>query len=130
MDEDGYFFYKGRVDQMFVCNGRNIFPLEIDTILLGHSHVRSVCAVPIRDREGRNIPAVLIEPSAPIREDDIVDYALQHGPSHGVPRFVRFVDRLPLIGPGKIDRCECTRVLQAAFDEGVTRRAAREGSLT
>ncbi len=53
-DPDGFFFFKGRTDDMFNCGGENIYPIEVEGMLLTHPDVADVSVVPCRARrQGR-----------------------------------------------------------------------------
>ncbi len=119
-DEDGDFYHRGRADDMFVCNGKNIYPLEIETLLLKHAAVDSVCAVPVSAGEKGVVPAVLIVPKQPVSEAQIQEFFVTVGPSHAIPRVVKLVDSMPLLGPGKTDRRRATQMLQEAYDSTTT----------
>ncbi len=117
-DEEGDFFHRGRADDMFVCNGKNIYPLEIELLLLSHPQVESACAAPV-SRAGKGVlPAALIVPkgSTAISATQIQEFFMSVGPTHAVPQVVKFVDAMPLLGPGKLDRRRAAQLLQEVCD--------------
>jgi long-chain acyl-CoA synthetase len=111
-DADGDFFYRGRVDDMFICNGKNIYPLEIERLLMRHPAVESVCAAPVTLLRKGVVPGALVVCRERVSEAEIQEFAMKHGPSHAIPQVVCFADRIPLIGPGKVDRPWVIRLLQ------------------
>jgi acyl-CoA synthetase (AMP-forming)/AMP-acid ligase II len=113
-DAAGEFFHRGRVDDMFICNGKNIYPTEIELLLMRHAAIESACAAPVASAEKGVIPAVLIVSREPISEAEIQEFAMRFGPSHAAPQLVKFVSALPQLGPGKIDRGRVARILQEA----------------
>ncbi len=115
-DEDGDFFHRGRVDDMFVCNGKNIYPQEIERLLMQHPAIEIACAAPVSSRRKGVVPAALIVARQPLSDAEVQDFLMRNGPSHAVPQVVRIVDSLPRIGPGKVDRPGAARLLQAAYD--------------
>jgi acyl-CoA synthetase (AMP-forming)/AMP-acid ligase II len=123
-DSDGDFFHRGRVDDMFICNGRNIYPLEIELLLMRHAAVEAACAAPVSLGSNGQAPAVMIVPRAPIDPAAIQDFAMKHGASHAVPQLVLMTDQLPLIGPGKLDRVRVRHLLQQAYEQDVHRLAS------
>jgi acyl-CoA synthetase (AMP-forming)/AMP-acid ligase II len=115
-DEDGDFFHRGRVDDMFICNGKNIYPLEMELLLLQRPGVEAVCAAPVTSRHKGLVPTVLVVTSQPLSRVQIQNHFRSNGPPHTVPQFVMFADALPLLGSGKTDRRQAASMLQAAYD--------------
>jgi acyl-CoA synthetase (AMP-forming)/AMP-acid ligase II len=105
-DADGFFFFVGRADDMFVCGGENIYPGEIEKMLERHPAVHQVCVVPVPDELKAHKPVAFVVPHAGARvsEDDIRRFALANAPAYQHPRRVWFLDELPLAGTNKIDR--------------------------
>ncbi len=115
-DADGHFFHRGRSDDMFVCNGKNIYPVELERVLMSHPAVELACAAPVQSRRHGTVPGVLIIAREPVSEIEILDVSARLGPTHALPKLIEFVDRCPEVGPGKIDRLAARRLLQSAYD--------------
>ena len=111
-DADGNYFHRGRVDDMFICNGKNIYPVEIERLLLAHPAVEMVCATAVTLPGKGPVPGVMIVAKSQVSETELQELCLRDGPSHAVPQVIQFGDSLPLLGPGKIDRREVQRRLQ------------------
>ena len=105
-DADGFFFFVGRADDMFVCGGENIYPGEVEKMLERHPAVHQVCVVPLPDELKAHKPVAFVVPrvGAKVSEDDIRQFALANAPAYQHPRRVWFLDELPLAGTNKIDR--------------------------
>jgi acyl-CoA synthetase (AMP-forming)/AMP-acid ligase II len=116
-DAQGNYFHRGRVDDMFICNGKNIYPVEIENLLLAHPGVESACAAPVTLPGKGPVPAVLIVANATVSEAELRQLCLLRGPSHAVPQYIQFVDALPLLGPGKTDRLNAQALLQRGATE-------------
>ena len=114
-DADGFFFFVGRSDDMFVCGGENIYPGEVEKLLERHPAVHQVCVVPLPDELKAHKPVAFVVPhaGATVNEDDIRQFALANAPAYQHPRRVWFLDELPLAGTKKIDRRRLA--LQAAM---------------
>jgi len=119
-DEQGFYFFVGRADDMFVCGGENIYPGEVEKLLERHAAVAQAIVVPAPDDIKGQIPIAFVVPrhgTAP-SADDIKQYALREGPAYAHPRFVEFLDGLPVSGTHKIDRtaltAEAARIVRAA----------------
>ncbi len=105
-DEDGFFFFVGRVDDMFVCGGENIYPGEVEKMLERHPAIHQACVVPIPDelKWQKPVAFVVLRPGAALDERQVKEFALAHAPAYQHPRRVWFLDALPLAGTNKIDR--------------------------
>ena len=105
-DADGYYFFVGRADDMFVCGGENIYPSDVEKMLERHPAVHQACVVPVPDELKAHKPVAFIVLRAGTRatEDDIKKFALAHAPAYQHPRRVWFLDELPLASTNKIDR--------------------------
>jgi acyl-CoA synthetase (AMP-forming)/AMP-acid ligase II len=111
-DENGFFFFIGRTDDMFVCGGENIYPREVETMLERHPAVEQACVVPIQDelKWQKPVAFVVARPGVEIGENEIRQYTLQEGPAYQHPRCVWFLDQLPLAGTNKVDRNALSRL--------------------
>jgi acyl-CoA synthetase (AMP-forming)/AMP-acid ligase II len=105
-DADGFFYFVGRADDMFVCGGENIYPGEVETMLERHPAVLQACVVPMPDELKAHKPVAFVVPraGATVSEDAIKQFALANAPAYQHPRRVWFVDELPLASTNKIDR--------------------------
>jgi len=111
-DTDGFHYFVGRSDDMFVSGGENIFPGDVERMLERHPDVAQACVVPIEDEIKGQKPVAFIVPRegrAPT-EDDVKQFALANAPAYQHPRFVWFLDRLPLASTNKLDRAALQRL--------------------
>jgi acyl-CoA synthetase (AMP-forming)/AMP-acid ligase II len=111
-DAHGHYFHRGRVDDMFICNGKNIYPLEIEQVLMAHPAVEMVCAGPVVLRDKGPVPGVVIVARSRVSAAELQEFCMREGPSHAIPQVIQFADDLPLLGPGKVDRRAVQRVLE------------------
>lgn len=105
-DENGFFFFVGRVDDMFVCGGENIYPGEVEKMLERHPAIDQAAVIPVPDelKGHKPIAFVVRSPGTSIDEQAIKTYALANAPAYQHPRRVFFVDEMPLAGTNKIDK--------------------------
>ncbi|MDP1749692.1 MAG: class I adenylate-forming enzyme family protein [Reyranella sp.] len=105
-DENGFFYFVGRVDDMFVCGGENIYPGEVEKMLERHPgiHQAAVIAIPDELKGHKPIAFVVKAPGAAVDEQAVKTYALANAPAYQHPRRVFFVDEMPLAGTNKIDK--------------------------
>jgi len=109
LDEDGFLFLTGRSAETIISGGVNIYPAEIDAIILQHPAVHDVATVGVPNEEwGEEIKAVvqLNDGAQPSEETaaDILAFAESHLPSFKRPRSVDFATDLPRLPTGKIVR--------------------------
>ncbi len=110
-DADGFHYFLGRTDDMFVCGGENIYPGDVERMLERHPAVAQACVVPIDDdiKGQKPVAFVIAKPGEPADAEDIKRFALANAPAYQHPRFVWFLDRLPLSSTNKIDRTALKR---------------------
>jgi long-chain acyl-CoA synthetase len=111
---DGFYYFVGRTDDMFVSGGENIYPADVERMLERHPGIAQAAVVPIDDeiKWQKPVAFVIRKPGHALSEDDVKQYALQHAPAYQHPRFVWFVDDLPLASTNKLDRTALTRMAQ------------------
>jgi long-chain acyl-CoA synthetase len=105
-DADGYFYFVGRADDLINVAGENVYPKEVEQLLLRHPAVRDVAVVGGTDRVKGTIPVafiVLTEPGIATAQE-LTSFFHEVGPHYAYPRLIEFVTELPLAGTGKIDR--------------------------
>lgn len=105
-DANGFCFFVGRVDDMFVCGGENVLPSEIETLLERHPTVQQACVVPVPDEIKGMKPVAFVVPreNAPREAEALKRFTLREAPAYMHPRMIWFVDCFPLGPTGKIDR--------------------------
>jgi benzoate-CoA ligase family protein len=109
-DEDGYFFFMGRKDDLFKVSGQWISPFEIEDVLLQHDAVLDAAVVPESDG-GQNLTQVVayinlksgFEESKSLK-DSVRKFARTHLPHYKVPKTIHVLDLLPRTPTGKIHR--------------------------
>ncbi|MEJ7893621.1 MAG: AMP-binding protein [Solirubrobacteraceae bacterium] len=110
-DEDGYFWYEGRADDVIIAAGYRIGPFEVESACLEHPAVAEAAAVSSPDeRRGAVVKAFIVlaegyEGSAEC-EQSIKDHVRDHLSAYAYPRKIEFVDELPKTLTGKIRRIE------------------------
>jgi long-chain acyl-CoA synthetase len=105
-DDNGFFFFVGRADDMFVCGGENIYPGEVEKMLERHPGIHQAAVLPVPDelKGHKPIAFVVKAPGAELDEQAVKTYALANAPAYQHPRRVLFVEEMPLAGTNKIDK--------------------------
>ena len=105
-DEAGFFYFLGREDDMFVCNGENVYAEEVERRIEAMPEIAQACVVPVEDEVRGHMPVAWVVRARDAAPDEaaVKRFALAHGPAYAHPRRVFFLSRLPLGGTNKIDR--------------------------
>jgi acyl-CoA synthetase (AMP-forming)/AMP-acid ligase II len=111
-DANGFHYFVGRTDDMFVSGGENIYPTEVERMLERHPGVAQAAVVPIDDdiKGQKPVAFIIAKPGHAHDSEDIKRFALAHAPAYEHPRFVWFVDEFPLASTNKIDRATLKRM--------------------
>jgi acyl-coenzyme A synthetase/AMP-(fatty) acid ligase len=119
-DRDGFYYFVGRTDDMFVCGGENIFPIEVESLLEKHPAVHQAHVMPFDHALKDKVPYafVVLRAGASASEDELRQFALAHGPAFRHPRRVFFLERMPLAGTNKIDQQQLRRHAAEDFNNG------------
>jgi len=105
-DERGYFRIEGRVKEMIIRGGENIYPREIEQVLFGHPAVSDAAVVGVPDDHWGEQVAAFIKPApghAPT-DEELATYCREHLAAHKVPRHWAFIDAFPLTASGKVQK--------------------------
>ena len=116
-DKDGFFYFVGRADDMFVCGGENIYPGEVEKMLERHPGIHQAAVLPVADELKGHKPVAFVvraHGAGRLDEREVKEFALAHAPAYQHPRRVFFIDEMPLAGTNKIDK----RVLARQIPEG------------
>jgi acyl-CoA synthetase (AMP-forming)/AMP-acid ligase II len=116
IDDGGYLFLAGRETDMIIRGGANIYPAEIEHILMLHPGVHEAAVLGRPSREfGEEVAAfvVLDTKEPPVTNDEIIDHCRKQLASYKVPRDLFVVDALPKSGVGKILKTELAKKLES-----------------
>jgi fatty-acyl-CoA synthase len=103
-DEKGRLFIDGRDDEMIVSGGENVFPAEVEELLVKHEGVAEAAAIGVEDEDfGQRLKAFVVKTGgAELSEDDVKAYVKDNLARYKVPREVVFIDELPRNATGKV----------------------------
>ena len=104
LDDQGYVTHRGRADDAIKVKGKWFRPQEVESVLLDHEAVGDCAVVAIDDEAGLARPVAFVVATAPVTEEELIDWTLQRLEPYKHPRSVYFVDRLPQTHLGKVDR--------------------------
>jgi fatty-acyl-CoA synthase len=106
MDENGYCKITGRIKQMIIRGGENIYPKEIEEFLYTHPKISDVQIYGVPDRKyGEQVMAsIILKKGVEMAEDEVREFCRGKIANYKVPKYVKFVDSFPMTASGKIQK--------------------------
>lgn len=106
MDESGYFKIVGRIKDMIIRGGENIYPKEIEEFIYTHPAVKDVqvIGVPSRDYGEEIMAYIIIKGGMSLTEEEVKEFVRSNMARHKTPKYVKFVDYFPMTASGKIQK--------------------------
>jgi fatty-acyl-CoA synthase len=106
MDEDGYLNIVGRIKDMIIRGGENVYPREVEEFLYTHPKIQDVQVIGVPDvKYGEEVMAwVRLRDGAAATEEEIRDFCRGRIAHYKVPRYVKFVEAFPLTVTGKVQK--------------------------
>jgi fatty-acyl-CoA synthase len=124
MDEQGYIRIVGRIKDMIIRGGENVYPREIEEFLYTHPEIADVQVIGVPDeRYGEELMAwVVLRDGASLTQDALREFCRGKIAHYKIPRYVKFVDAFPMTVTGKVQKF---KMREAAIEElGLGRAAA------
>jgi len=109
VDEDGYYWYAGRADDMFRVSGQWVSPIEVECALIEHPHVLEAAVIAYEEQLGIHTPKAFVVLAQGCAAGDqltkeLQDFVKQRIAPHKYPRHIEFLPELPKTAAGKILR--------------------------
>ncbi len=123
MDDNGYFKITGRIKDMIIRGGENIYPKEIEEFLYTHPAIRDVQVIGVPSKQyGEEVMAcIILRDGMNLTEAEVKDYVKGHMARHKTPSYIKFTDAFPMTGSGKIQKY---KMREEAIEELGLREAA------
>ncbi|WP_155825452.1 AMP-binding protein [Hippea alviniae] len=112
MTEDGYFKITGRIKDMIIRGGQNIYPREIEEFLYTHPKVADVQVIGVPDRKyGEEVCAwIRLKEGETATEEEIKEYCQGRIAHYKIPKYIKFTDSFPMTVTGKIRKVEMREI--------------------
>jgi fatty-acyl-CoA synthase len=126
VDENGYYKITGRIKDMIIRGGENIYPKEIEEFLYTHPAIKDVQVIGVPSKQyGEEIMACIIpREGMEITADEVKEFVKAHMARHKTPKYISFMKEFPMTASGKIQKF---KMREAAIDElGLQEEAAIE----
>jgi fatty-acyl-CoA synthase len=106
MDENGYCKITGRIKNMIIRGGENIYPREIEEFLYTHPKVSDIQVYGVPDKKyGEQVmAAIILKKGQAMTEDEVRDFCKDKIANYKIPKYVTFVDSYPMTASGKIQK--------------------------
>ncbi len=105
-DAEGYYYIVGRLKEMIISGGENVYPSEVEGVIAAHPSVIAVAVIGVPDSHwgevGRAI--VVAQPDGAVTEEALIDFCRECLARYKVPKSVVFAETLPTTGAGKVDK--------------------------
>ena len=113
MDEDGYFKIVGRLKDMIIRGGENIYPKEIEEFLHKHPKVKDVQVIGVpSERLGEEVCAwIRLHDNVSMTEKEVKEFCLDNMSYFKIPKYIKFVDQYPLTVTGKVKKFEMREIM-------------------
>jgi fatty-acyl-CoA synthase len=114
IDDDGYFSILGRIDDMIIRGGENVYPREIEEYLYTNNKIEDVAIVGVPDKKyGEEVCAfVILHEGEKAFENEIRDFCMEGVSRFKIPKYVFFVDSFPLTASGKVRKMDLRKFAQ------------------
>jgi len=115
-EADGYYTLKGRNKDLIITGGLNVYPPEVELVLVEHPAVAECAVIGCPDEEwGERVTAVIVpKRGVEVTDKEIIDFCREHLAAYKAPRTVLFVEELPSNALGKVQKAR----LRAALCDG------------
>lgn len=108
-DEEGFIYIVGRKKDMIISGGQNIYPAEIERLLLKHPKIAEAAVVGVPDKEWVEaiLAVVVLKEALSMTEKEVIDYIKKNLAAYNKPRYVKFAKTLPrTAATGKLQKAE------------------------
>jgi fatty-acyl-CoA synthase len=103
-DEDGYLFIIDRIKNMFISGGENVYPAEVERVLVNHSNVKEVVVIGIEDEKWGEVGKAFVVKEGEVTVESLQTYCRSKLAKFKVPKHYEFLEELPKNDTGKLNR--------------------------
>ena len=106
MDEEGFVYIVDRKKDMFISGGENVYPAEIEKVLLGYPGITDAAVVGVPDKKWNEVGKAFIvtRDGNPLNSDEIYQFLQDKLAKYKMPKYIEFVEKLPKTASGKIKK--------------------------
>lgn len=111
LDEEGYLYVVDRRSDLIISGGENIYPAEIENVLMAHSAIREAGVCGMADDTWGEVPIAFVVLKNETTKETIIQHCREHLAKYKVPKFIYFVESLPRNGSNKLMRRKLKELL-------------------
>lgn len=119
LDEDSNFSITGRLKDMFISGGTNVYPTEVENFLYTFAKIKQVAVIGVPDERMGEVgfAFVVLKEGAEATGGEIREYCKKHIANYKIPKYYKFVDEIPMTGVGKIQKFKLEELAQIELAE-------------
>lgn len=111
VDEEGYLFIVDRRADLIISGGENIYPAEIENVLVAHPSVKEAGVCAKDDEKWGQVPVAFLVTSGPVTKEELLDYCALHLARYKTPKEIHFIEQLPRNASNKLMRFELKKMV-------------------
>lgn len=111
LDDEGYLYVVDRRSDLIISGGENIYPAEIENVLMAHQSIREAGVCGIEDETWGQVPCAFVVLKNETTKEEIMQHCLEHLAKYKVPKEIYFVEKLPRNGSNKLMRRKLKELL-------------------
>ncbi len=117
LDADGFLYVDGRLDDMIISGGENIFPDEIEAVYAENPDIAEIAVIGVEDPEWGQVPVAFVVSSKPVSSAKLIAYGRQRLAHYKVPKAFYRLEHLPMNAGGKVQRYRLREVYRQKQDK-------------
>ncbi len=105
-DAEGYYYIVGRLKDMYISGGENVYPAEVESVLHAYPGVAEAAVIGVPDPKWGEVGRAIVatQPGVQLTAEEVINFCRERLAGYKVPKSVVFVDALPKTGAGKVDK--------------------------
>jgi fatty-acyl-CoA synthase len=112
VDDEGCYRIRGRLKDMYISGGENVYPAEVESVLHDHPAVADVAVLGVADERWGEVGVAFVVAKERVSEEALVEHCRDRLARYKVPKRVRFVDALPMSAMNKVSKDELRALLE------------------
>ena len=112
-DEHGYIRILGRIKDMYIVGGFNVYPAEVENMIREHPAVDDIAVIGVPDERLGEVGCAFVVPDGEIDDDEFVAWCRERMANFKVPRFVERLEAFPLTGSNKVSKVDLRAMAEA-----------------
>lgn len=112
LDEEGFLYVLDRRSDLIISGGENIYPAEIEGVLVSHKHIEDAGVIGMKDDQWGEVPVAFVKKNGEISSEELREFCLERLAKYKVPKKIFFIEEIPRNASKKILRRELRGLLE------------------